>query len=228
LAIGVATELIPTMSVIFGAPDLAKITTSSAPINDFILATSGKTLNVLVSAGMALAIFNAMIATNLGQSRMIFASGRDRAYPGALSDWMATVHPRFQSPWVATLVQGLPGTIFCLTVSQPTLISLTGTSLVFSYSFIAISAIVGRAQGATRRGPYQMPLWPLAPILSVVALIYIAAQQQGNLLLITVAEMAIGLVWWAVVILPQRGKAWVLKEPALDIHEPAAEVVTTR
>ena len=53
-------------------------------------------------------------------------------------------------------------------------------------------------------------------MVSIAALIYIATQQETSLLLITIAEMAIGFVWWVVVIMPRRGKAWALKQPTLD------------
>jgi hypothetical protein len=100
-----------------------------------------------------------------------------------------------------------------------------GMSLVVSYSFIAISAIVARANGATRHGHYRMPLWPVAPILAAIALIYVAKEQPLNLLVITGGEMAVGLLWWAAVVLPERGKAWTLKQAALDVNESDAEML---
>jgi L-asparagine transporter-like permease len=96
---------------------------------------------------------------------------------------------------------------------------LTGASLVFSYALIAIAALVGRATGATAHSRYKMWLWPVPPILALLALGYVASQQPRNLLAITGIELLIGLVWWALVVLPQRGKAWTLQQPILDIHE---------
>jgi amino acid transporter len=215
LAIGVTAELLPTIFVIFGAPNLAKITTSDVPMSEFVLSTSGTALNA-VSAGIALAIFNALIAVILSLSRMIYASGRDRAYPGKLNDWITVVHPRVQSPWVATLVVGFVASTLCVTVSTTTLINLTATGLIFAYSLIAISALVGRACGATVHSPYRMPFWPVVPILALLALFYIGIQQRADLLLITLVELGIGLVWWAIVVQPQGNKAWRLKQPRLE------------
>jgi amino acid transporter len=138
---------------------------------------------------------------------------------------MSLVHPRFQSPWFATILQGIIAAILCLTVSLTTLINLTATALVFSYALIAISALAARWTGATSHGPYRMPLWPLPPVLAIAALIYVGTKQDKNLLLVAVAELAIGLLWWALVVLPQRGKAWTLKQPVLDFNEPAVEHV---
>lgn len=59
---------------------------------------------------------------------------------------------------------------------------------------------------------YKMPLWPLPPLLALGALGYVFTQQSGLLLEVTLITMAIGLVYWAVVILPQKGRAWTLRD----------------
>ena len=47
-------------------------------------------------------------------------------------------------------------------------------------------------------------------------------QQTALLLRVTLVTMAIGLVYWLVVILPQRGKAWHLLDGA-SADDPGAE-----
>lgn len=61
-----------------------------------------------------------------------------------------------------------------------------------------------------------MPLWPLPPILAIVALVYISTKQTDKSLIVTGVTMAIGLVYWAVFIWPQRGRGWNLKEAIRD------------
>jgi amino acid transporter len=106
--------------------------------------------------------------------------------------------------------------VLCLTVDLGTLITLTGASLVLNYALVALAALVGRMVGASDHSPYRMPLWPVAPILALAALIYITTQQTQTALLVTGATVLIGLVYWAIVILPQRGKAWTLLQPSRD------------
>jgi len=216
LVITVAAELIPTTAVLVGTPDLSATTTSFTMMNDFLLATSNETVNTIVSLGVALAILNAVIAIILEFGRVLFASGRDRAWPGPMNDAMSAVSTRFKSPWFATALVGVVGAILCLTVSLTTLIVLTGASLVLNYAFVSVAAIVGRATHATDRSPYRMPWWPLPPILALGALVYVTTKQTGQALRVTGITMLIGLVYWAIVIWPQKGKAWTLKEPVLD------------
>jgi amino acid transporter len=127
-----------------------------------------------------------------------------------------TLRSRFRSPWFATAVVGVLGAILCLTVPLDTLVNLTGASLVADYALIAIAALFARPTGATAHSPYKMPLWPLPPILALASLGYVFTKQTSLLLQVTLITIGIGLVYWAVVILPQRGKAWNLRHAALD------------
>src|SRR4051794_10952861 len=216
LVITVAAELIPTTAVLLGAPDLAAITASSQPMIDFIDATANKTVDTIVSLGVALAIFNATLAIILEFGRILYSASRDRAWPGVINDWLVSVHPTLKSPWIATALVGIVSAILCLTVDLNTLITLTGAALVADYAFVAIAALVGRYTGATAASPYRMPLWPLPPLLALAALIYITTQQTTTALLVAGGTILIGLTYWAIVILPQKGRAWNLREPLRD------------
>lgn len=135
---------------------------------------------------------------------------------------MAYVHPSFQTPWLPTAFIGVLGAVLCLTVSLNTLVNLTGASLVADYALIAIAALVARPAGATARSTYKMPLWPLPPLLALASLGYVFTQQTGLLLKVTLITMGVGLIYWAVVIWPQRGKAWNLLDAAADDNRQAA------
>ncbi len=216
LVITVLAELIPLTATIIGAPSLATMTRSAVPLQYFIEATSNKTVYDIVSILIVLAIFNAVIAIVLSYARILYSAARDRAFPGPVSRWMAYVHPRYQSPWLPTMFIGVLGAVLCLTVSLNTLTNLTGATLVADYAFIAIAALVARPTGATAHGSYKMPWWPLPPILALAALGYVFTQQTSLLLHVTLITMGIGLVYWALVILPQRGKAWNLLSAATE------------
>jgi amino acid transporter len=216
LVITVIAELVPLTAVLVGAPSLAKLTTSAIPLKYFIESTSNSTVYTILSLGVVLAIFNAVIAIVINYSRILFSSARDRAFPGPVNHWVSLVHPKTKSPLVATAVVGILGAIMCLTVSLSTLANLTGCSLVVDYVLIAIAALVARPTGATARSPYKMPLWPLPPLLALAALGYVFTQQTRLLLEVTLITMAIGLVYWLVIIRPQHGRAWTMKQPPID------------
>jgi hypothetical protein len=77
-----------------------------------------------------------------------------------------------------------------------------------------MGAIAARLTGATKDSPYRMKFWPLPPLIALAALGYVFTQQTKELLIATLITMGIGVVYWAIVIFPQRGKAWQILEPA--------------
>ncbi len=216
LVITVAAELIPVTATIIGSPSIAKLSTSAVPMQYFLEATSNKTVYTIVSLGVVIAILNAVIAIVLSYGRIFFSSGRDRAWPGPVNGWMILRSSRFRSPWFATAFIGVLGAIMCLTVSLNTLVNLTGASLVADYALIAIAALFARPTGATAHSPYKMPLWPLPPVLALISLGYIFTKQTSLLLWVTLVTIGIGLVYWLVVIFPQRRRAWTLRHAVLD------------
>jgi amino acid transporter len=219
LLITVIAELVPTAAVLLGAPRLDQATTGFAPLNAFLLATSNSTVNKIVSLGITIAIVNAVIAIVIQFGRVLYSSGRDRAWPGPLNSWMSSVAPRFRTPWFATALVGVLGAVLCLTVSLNTIITLTGATLVLNYAIVAVGALVGRLTGATDQSPYRMPFWPWPPLLAIAALVYITTKQTSTSLEVTGITMLIGLAYWAIVIWPQRGRAWNLKNPIFDHEE---------
>jgi amino acid transporter len=219
LVITVAAELIPLTAVIAGSPSIAKLSTSVVPMQYFIEANSDSTVYKIISIGVVVAILNAVIAIVLSYGRIFFSSARDRAWPGPVNGWLTVVSPRFKTPWLPTALVGVLGAVLCLTVPLNTLVNLTGASLVADYALIAIAALAARLTGATAHSPYKMPLWPLPPVLALASLGYIFTQQTALLLRVTFITIGIGLIYWAVVILPQRGKAWNLRHAAVEEEE---------
>ena len=220
LGITVAAELIPITAVLVGAPSLEGLSHAALPMTYFLKATSNSAVNTLVSLGIALAIFNAVIAIMLQFGRVLYSSGRDRAWPGPLSMFFASVHPRLKTPWLATATLALVNAVLCVTVSLDTLIRLTGASLVADYLIIALVALVAPLTQATHHSPYRMPAWPVPPILAAVGLIYVTTKQTGDALRVTAITIILGLAYWLVYLMPRRGRAWTTPDPVLDVDNP--------
>jgi amino acid transporter len=167
LAITVTTELVPLTMVLLGARDLKALFSSQNIIGEFIAERGGATLNTVVSLGVALAILNGIIAMLLLAARMTFSTGRDRVWPTAVSEALSSVHSRFHSPWVATLVCGVLAALACL-MNENLLLVVTGTGLILVYASLCLAAIVGRYRGTTAHTQYRMPLFPLPPIAALL------------------------------------------------------------
>jgi amino acid transporter len=214
LGIAVAAEFAPILAAMVGAGDLKTVLGAETPLAAFIQADGGPWLAKAVSLGVAFAIINAMIAIALINARQLYASGRDRVWPGVVNRAVTALHPRFNSPWIACLVMGAVTAASCL-LDLDTLVMLTGTGVVVIYAGVSAAAIAGRVSGSTAQGAYRMPLFPLAPAVSLAALAAVVVAdlfdpQVGRPSLIAnLAVMALSAGYYLLV-LRRRGD-WALR-----------------
>jgi amino acid transporter len=213
LSITVVVEALPVTAVLIGTPDLPSLLASKNMFGDFVAAAGGQHLAMGVSAAIALAILNANIATTIIVARLLYSTGRDKTWASGINHALTRIHKRFHSPWVSTLICGALALIAC-NVDLNILLVLTGTGLVVIYAALCVAVIVGRKNGATSHAHYKMPIYPLPPILALIALAYVVyanfadAEIGRPSLIATAAIMAFAALYY-LTILKRRGP-WVL------------------
>jgi amino acid transporter len=217
LLIGAFAEILPVLGVIAGAPDLAAIAGASAPIPAFIQSAGGTTLKTLLSLGVAVAIFNTMIAVVLTVARQGFACARDGCFPATLNSWLGAIHPRFGSPWIGTLLCGAGALLLCL-APLDWLVLILGNGNVAIYACLALAACRGRQTCLTSHAAYRMRLFPLAPVLVLCAsgaIIWtgIAGPASGRIGLAVTVVTSLG-GWAYYVVGPRRNRGWGFRDPA--------------
>jgi amino acid transporter len=228
LGVGMVAELAPLAGVLVGAPDLTRLLSAEAPISTFLADRTPPWLAKAMSLGVALAIFNTMIAVALVAGRQLYASGRDRLWPAPISAFLGQIHPRLGSPWTATIVMGSAGLAGCL-LSQKILVIVLGNGNVALYTGLCFAAIVGRRSGATGHAGYRMPLYPLAPVAALAALAAVVwfdlHDPDGAIgLVATLATVGLALVYYAVFL--RRRTEWGFHTPAQAVEaSPEASVL---
>ncbi len=202
LALGAAvvTELTPLAGVLVGVPDLQALMAAQAPIPAAIARLAGPVVARAMSLGVALAIFNAMIAVALMAGRQLFSTGRDGLWPKPVNAALARLHPRFGSPWVATIVMGAFGLLAC-SVDPHILVLILGNGNVAIYAGLCVAALAGRRSGVTRHAGFRMPLFPLPPLFGLAFLAGVVgfdlvdpAGRSG--LAATAIAIAVSLAYW--------------------------------
>ncbi|WP_342629434.1 APC family permease [Nguyenibacter vanlangensis] len=215
-AIAIASELVPVIAILMGAPDLRALLGARNMLGDFIAARGGPILATMVSLGIALAIFNALIAMMLLAARIAYSTGRDRIWPAGLSGALTRTHRRFHSPWVATLVCGVIAGLACL-VPETALLVITSSTLVLIAGLLCVAVIMGRHNGTTDHGHYRMPLFPLLPAVALLAMLSIVYTNWldpviGRPSLAATGAICVASALYYRLVLRRRG-AWVLRGP---------------
>jgi len=197
--------IVPTAAVVLGAGSLEDLGARSFP--DFVETWAGHGVAAAVSAGIALAILNAVIVMVLQNGRVMYASGRDQAWPAPVNAALTRLHPRFGTPVVATLAVALPGAAFAYFVDIESLLGVTGVIVAVVYLLLAAGAL------AARRRPHagwKMPLWPLAPAVVIIALGYAVSQSAPKDLAVTAGIIVAALGYEVLYLRPRRGTRFVV------------------
>ncbi|MEV7569030.1 APC family permease [Streptomyces tanashiensis] len=212
LAISTAVILVPVVAITLGAGDLETLT--GGDISGMIAAWSNSAVGTFISLCVALAIINAGIVMVIQNSRVLFASARDKAWPEPVNNALSRLG-RFGSPWVATLVVGVPGAALCF-VNLDTLYGVTGVSVTGMYLLVAVAALFSR-RGAHRHVPaWRMPLWPAVPVVLIGVLAYVLYMQDVEYLLWTGGITAVATLYWALYLRPRKDTRWLVSIPEDD------------
>lgn len=225
--ITIVAELVPLTAVMLGADSLEELFGAALPVESFLAARAGDTLSVVVLIAIALAIINAIIAIALQSGRLLFAAARDEALPAAIATPLARVSLRTKMPVPATIVMGVVALAACF-VPFDVLLNATGSTLAFSYGFIALAAFVVRRSPAAP-GTYRMPLCPVPPVLALVAIgaifvIGILDPAQWLSLGIAFGIVAAGFLYYAVYLRRRPGVLHLL-DASDDPDDPDGELV---
>ncbi|MGW2234363.1 APC family permease [Streptomyces sp. NPDC001759] len=209
LAISTVIILVPVAAITMGASNISEL--SGGDISSMVTAWSNSAVGTFVSLCVALAIINAGIVMVIQNSRVLFASARDKAWPTPVNTAFARLG-RFGSPWVATLAVGVPGALLCF-VNLDTLYGVTGVSVTGMYLLVAVAALLSRRGSHKHTPAWRMPLWPTMPVLLIAVLAYILTQQETSYLLWTGGITAAATLYWAFYLRPRKDTRWLVSIP---------------
>jgi amino acid transporter len=211
--LGAATTALPIVAVVLGAPDLPAVLRSATPLAAFIEQIGGPLAGRALSAGVALAMFNALIVQVMFTARLYFSIGRDGLFHGGLDRLLARVHSGSGAPRAATWVVAAFSAACCLLTTHVLLIFMTGL-LVYGWGLICLAVLVGRRKGLTGGpGHWRSPLYPLAPLLglamaAVFTVADLADPEAGRPSLLLMGVVVAAAAAWSRFVLARRPGGW--------------------
>src|SRR5215213_1656947 len=153
---------------------VTKLTTEQAePLTMALdhVATPGTTWpSTVVAFGSVIAHTAVLLVFQLGQPRIFFSMARD----GLLPSTFASVHPRFKTPHVTTILTGVAvgGIAAFATIDE--VIDLTNIGTLFAFILVCVGIPVLRLKDPGRTRPFRVPLGPwLLPLLGVVSCFFL-------------------------------------------------------
>jgi APA family basic amino acid/polyamine antiporter len=178
VAIVGALYMLTNAAIQYVLPAVA-IATSERPAADAMRLVAGQWGATLVSIGMAVSICATFVGSSLSGARVPFAAARD----GLFFKQLAHVHPRFQTPSTALILQAVLSSLLLLAVGRfQALFSLAIFGEWLFYALTASTIFVFRHRDASR--PYSIWGYPVLPALFILAatilLVFSFADQPRN------------------------------------------------
>jgi amino acid transporter len=217
LGIAVIAELLALAAALLGAPSQAQLTNAPAPMSYLIAVLGGHRLVTIVTLALVVTFFNIVLAVLLEYARILYSSGRDRAWPDLLSRTVGRVHPGTRTPAAATLAIGVSALALTAVTDYAAAVTFASLTVVVTFALIALSALASRLRQPGLARPYRMPLWPLPPLVALTGVAVTVLLQTGRDLAIVATILAAGVLYEAAYLRPRRDTHWILLDP------PAAE-----
>jgi APA family basic amino acid/polyamine antiporter len=147
-----------------GTTPYTQLVGNSEPLA-FVLRNMGHTtVGNLVALAAIFALPTVVMMMMYGQSRIFFVMARDGLLPKVFS----TVHPRFKTPHVITIVTGVIVALISGFFSVDEIAELSNSGTLFAFIAVAIGVMVLRAKQPNRPRPFKCPAVYVVGTLAVL------------------------------------------------------------
>jgi len=121
-------------------------------------------LTYLVNIGAIAGLASVVLVMLLGQPRIFYSMARD----GLLPTVFAKVHPRFRTPYLATIITGTVAICIAGLFPIALLGELVAIGTLLAFVIVSAGILVLRYRSPELHRPFRTPLVPVVPILAIL------------------------------------------------------------
>lgn len=147
-------------------------------------------LLLIVNVGAVLGLASVVLVMLMGQPRIFFSMSRD----GLLPSVFGKVHPKFQTPYVTTILTGVVAGLVAAVFPVALLGELVSIGTLLAFVIVCGGVIVLRYKQPNLNRPFRTPLVPLVPILGILCCGALMALLPKDTWIRLIIWMAIGLL----------------------------------
>jgi APA family basic amino acid/polyamine antiporter len=179
LVAGVLTGLVPYKTLNVADPIAVGVGATGLP---WLIET--------VKVGIIAGLSSVMLVLMYGQTRIFYTMAGDGLLPAVFS----RLHPRFQTPVVATWLLGAIVSVIAAFVPLALLGELVSIGTLFAFILVCASVLYLRRAQPNLERPFRCPGVPFVPIAGILACLYLIAGLPGSTQLRLVVWLLIGFV----------------------------------
>ena len=172
LLVVTSVYLLVTISALGAQPteEFASEEQANAGLSVILENLTGSTwASTVLAAGAVISIFSVALVVMYGQTRILFAMGRD----GLLPSLFARVNPRTMTPVNNTVIVAVVVAILAGIVPLDYLLDMVSIGTLVAFITVSVGVIVLRVREPDLPRGFKVPLYPITPILSVLACVWV-------------------------------------------------------
>lgn len=147
--------------VLTGMVPMAQINID-APVSEAFRLIGMPWMQFIVSIAAMTGITSVLLVTILSQARILLAISRDGLLP---QKFFGDVHPKFRTPWKATIATGIFVGIFAAFVPLRILAELVNIGTLLAFVIVCVSVLIMRKTHPDVPRPFRCPGMPYVPLL---------------------------------------------------------------
>jgi APA family basic amino acid/polyamine antiporter len=134
----------------------------------------------IIKAGAIIGLTSVVLVLMYGQTRIFYAMSND----GLLPRVFATLHSKFKTPWINTLLVGLMTGVAAALFDINALGDMTSVGTMAAFAVVCVSVIwLRRTHPEIPRG-YRVPLYPFVPLLGIASCIGLIFTIESRILIL--------------------------------------------
>ncbi|MBI0327041.1 amino acid permease [Burkholderia plantarii] len=169
-SLGVCAVLYVTVAAVAtGIVPSAQYAGITHPISYALQVAGQKWVAGFIDLGAVLGMLTVILVMTYGQTRITYAMSRDGLLPAVLS----RVHPRFQTPFIATWIIGLLCALIAALIPLNVLAELINIGTLAAFAMVSIAVIVLRRTRPDLPRAFRCPGVPVVPVLAVASCLFL-------------------------------------------------------
>jgi APA family basic amino acid/polyamine antiporter len=196
LSLAICTVLYITVSLVLTG--IVKYTELNVPdpiaVGINALGSGMAWLRPIVKIGAIAGLSSVILVMMLGQPRIFYSMSRD----GLLPPMFSAVHPRFRTPWLATILTGVTAMLIAGLFPIGLLGELVSIGTLLAFVIVCAGVLVLRRTDPAIERPFRAPFYPWVPLAGILACGYLMYGLPIDTWARLIVWMALGLVLYFV------------------------------
>jgi basic amino acid/polyamine antiporter, APA family len=142
-----------------------------------------------IKAGAIIGLTSVILVLMYGQTRIFYAMARDGLLPGIF----ATIHKKFKTPWINTLVVGILVALAAGMFDINTLGDVTSVGTLAAFAIVCLSVIWLRQTRPDLPRGFKVPLYPILPVVGILSCLFLIQSVEKKVLIFFV-QFLVGAV----------------------------------